>query len=114
MKRAGWAAALVAAVLAAALYTAHRRSDGPLGPLSGGPLRSGERAAEPDVDWSSVIVEQDQLVELELVATGESRLTGAFVYQGRLYVPCDLGFVWRRAPKASFRALGFALYAAKH
>jgi hypothetical protein len=73
--------------------------DGPMGPFPGGKLRDGSLVDEADVDWSRETDAIDPLlIELQLVEPRGSRTTGAMVYEGRLYVPCDLGFIWRRAP----------------
>ncbi len=73
--------------------------DGPTGPFPGGRLRTGELVSEPDVDWALATRDVEPLfIELQLVEPPRSRTTGAMVYEGQLYVPCDLGFLWRRAP----------------
>ncbi len=48
---------------------------------------------DPDVDWSFA---SGQEIELQLVEPLGSRTTGVMVHKGQLYVPCDLGFMWRR------------------
>ncbi len=101
----------VLVLLVAAVFVAARFSDGPLGPIAGGSLRSGELVTESAVDWNAVGARE---VELELVATGRSRLTGSFVHDGQLYIPCDLGFMWRRIPSAGFRAVARVLWTVKH
>jgi len=35
------------------------------------------------------------------------------VYEGQLYIPCDLGFFWRRIPSAGLRWIGGAIYSVK-
>ncbi len=97
-------------LLVAAVLVAQRVSDGPMGPLAGGPLRAGELVAEPDVDWSSFPGGE---IELQLVEPPGSRVTGAFVHEGQLYVPCDLGFIWRRVPNTRFRWILAAIYRLK-
>lgn len=74
---------------------AQRLSDGPTGPIQGGELRTGSLVTEPVGDWST-IVKEFASIELQLVEPMGSRITGAFVYDGELYIPCDLGFVWSR------------------
>ena len=110
------AAAVAVVLLSAALYVAHRVSDGPMGPISGGPLRAGVLVTDPDVDWATALAEGQpgRGIELQLVATGESRTVGAFVHDGALYVPCDLGFLWRRTPNAGMRFMGGVIYSVKH
>jgi hypothetical protein len=90
-----------------------RVADGPIGPLAGGPLRTGPLVAEPDVDWERVMAPRPQ-VELQLVATSSTRITGGMVHEGQLYVPCDLGFMGHRIPGASARAILYLILAVKH
>lgn len=108
--------AIVAAILIGALIGAvlilQRVSDGPTGPLSGGPLRTGPLVSEADVDWS--FMNGGQEIELQLVEPPASRTTGSLVHDGQLYVPCDLGFLWRRIPSAGFRWFGGGLSMVKH
>ena len=79
---ASFLVSVVLGVLAMALLA--RSSDGPLGPLPGGPLVSGEWATAPS-DWSQYL-ETGALVELE-VAGDRSVTTTTIVQQGVLYVP---------------------------
>ena len=115
MKRVLVGAAKVGAVLIVVLVGAvlgiQHFSDGPKGPISGGPLRAGELVTAPVTDWSFA---EGHVVELELVATGQSRTTGSLVYENQLYIPCDLGFVWRRLPSAGMRGIASILWAVKH
>ncbi len=73
-----------------------RFSDGPIGPFPGGPLRTGTLVSKPDVDWSFA---HGREIELQLVEPLGSRITGAMVHEGQLFVPCDLGFIARRVPE---------------
>ena len=118
LRRVAIAAAAVIVLLVGTLYIAHKVADGPIGPISGASLRAGELVTDPNVDWEAVLASRPNEsrggIELELVATGESRTTGAFAHEGQLYVPCDLGFLWRRAPSAAFRLIGGLLYSVKH
>jgi hypothetical protein len=118
LRRIAIAAAALIVLLGGTLYVAHRVADGPMGPISGASLRAGELVTDPNVDWDAALASRPDEgrggIELELVATGESRTTGAFTHDGQLYVPCDLGFLWRRAPNAEFRLIGGLLYAVKH
>jgi hypothetical protein len=82
-----------------------RFSDGPIGPFPGGKLTSGALVTEADIDWSLAIegkgeaqVMEPRFIELQLVDPPVSRTTGVMLYEGQPYVPCDLGFVWRRVP----------------
>jgi hypothetical protein len=103
-------AALILLPLATVLV-ASRFSDGPIGPFAGGALRTGELVTEPVADWSVVGPKE---VELELVEPARSRITGSLVYEHDLYIPCDLGFVWRRLPSAGMRGIASILWAVKH
>ena len=97
---------LLLVVMPAALLVAARLGDGPKGPIPGGPLRAGELHDGTAVDWSEVLGQQPVLeIEMQLESTGTSRVTGAFVDGGRLYVPCDLGYVWRRVPDGFSRLI---------
>jgi len=80
-------------LLITAGLVAQRFSDGPTGPISGGPLKSGELVADPDIDWAFTV---GQEIELQLVEPMRSRTTGVMVHEGELYVACDLGFIWAR------------------
>jgi len=81
-----------------------RYSDGPLGPIGGGALTSGQFVEASNVDWQSVLGGKPVAeIELQLESTGTSRTTGAFAHDGHLYVPCDLGYVWRRLPNGIAR-----------
>jgi len=97
-------------VLAAAVFAIGRFADGPLGPLAGGPLRAGDLVATP-ADWGS---DGGYVLELQLVETGRSRTTGSLIYDHHLYVPCDLGFIWRRLPSAGMRGIARVLWTVKH
>jgi hypothetical protein len=97
-------------LLVGAVLVAQRVSDGPMGPLAGGPLRSGELVTDPNVDWSVV---EGKEFELQLVDPPRSRVTGAMVHDGQLYVPCDLGFFWRRVPDTRFRTILSVIWSVK-
>src|SRR5882672_9701764 len=104
-------AAVLAVLLVATVLVAQRVSDGPIGPLGGGPLRTGTLVTEPNVDWS--FLGGGKELELQLVEPPRSRVTGSLVYEGQLFVPCDLGFFWRRIPSAGLRWIGGAIYSVK-
>lgn len=87
------AAVLLAAVLFV-LTRLLRHSDGPRGPLPGGPLKTGELIDPLPTDWRTV--GEATFAEIESVATGRSRMTGLTQNNGTLYLPCDLGFIWQR------------------
>lgn len=108
--------AIVAAVgvvaLVATVLIVQRVSDGPIGPLSGGPLRAGPLVSDPNVDWA--FLDGGKEIELQLVEPPSSRTTGSLVHDGQLYVPCDLGFLWRRIQSAGFRGFARVLFTVKH
>ena len=85
-----------------------QRADGPYGPIAGGKLMAGNQIEPYPTDWISALsVDANEVfeVELQLESTGRSRTTGAIVYDGVLYIPCDLGYVWRRIPDFTTRAI---------
>ena len=84
--------ALVAVLVGTGLV-AQRMSDGPIAFIQGGQLRAGTLVSEPVADWSFA---SGREIELQLVDPLGSRTTGVMVHEGQLYVPCDLGFIWRR------------------
>jgi hypothetical protein len=90
----GIALLLLALLVIGVAALVRRFSDGPMGPIPGGRLRSGALLSAAHVDWS--FAKDIQLAQLQLVDPLASRTTGILVYEGDLYVPCDLGFVWRR------------------
>jgi hypothetical protein len=105
-------AAVLVVVLCATVLVAQRFSDGPMGPISGGPLRAGELVSERDVDWS--FLGGGGEIELQLVEPPGSRTTGALVHDGQLFVPCDLGFMWRRISRTPLRWMLAGIYSVKH
>jgi hypothetical protein len=107
----GIAAAVLILSLVGTILIAQRVADGPIGPFAGGPLRTGTLVSEPNVDWS--FLGGGRELELQLVDPPRSRVTGALVYEGQLYVPCDLGFIWRRAASTGMRWIGGAIYSVK-
>jgi hypothetical protein len=98
-------AALLA--LAAVVFFGARLLDGPLGPIPGGPLASGEIVAKPVVDWS--FARDVEEVELQLASQRRSRITWILVHEGVAYVPCSLGFPpgkrWHREAVSDGRAI---------
>ena len=109
----GIALVALVAVLVAVLVgigVVARFSDGPIGPFPGGPLRAGSLVSEPAVDWS--FAEEIGEVELQLAEPLSSRTTGILVHEGQLYVPCDLGFIWRRVP-GPLRGMLFVIWVFK-
>jgi len=94
---------VVLILLAGGVLFAQRMSDGPMGPISGGKLRSGTLVTERDVDWSAATggkidtqTDSSLEIELQLVNPPSSRTTGAMLHEGELYIPCDLGYIWNR------------------
>jgi hypothetical protein len=81
-------AALVALVVL--LLFGARFHDGPLGPIPGGPLASGELVAEPVSDWS--FARDVKEIELQLASQERSRTVWLLVHEGQAYVPCSLSF----------------------
>jgi len=86
------------------------QADGPLGPIQGGPLRTGQIVLDADVDWAGEIGPL-RLIEFQLVDPPHSRTTVAFVHDGALYVVCDRGYIWRRLPRARMRLARRLMYA---
>ncbi|HVH16926.1 MAG TPA: DUF2255 family protein [Myxococcota bacterium] len=77
-------------VLLALVFVGARFHDGPLGPIPGGALVSGEVVGQPVVDWS--FARDIPEVELQLATENGSRTVWMLVDEGRAYVPCALGF----------------------
>ena len=80
---------LAGAIATGAILAAGARfHDGPLGPLPGGALRSGELVPSPPADWTHVRV--GETVELETRPHAPwSVTTWAVVHEGGLYLPAD-------------------------
>jgi hypothetical protein len=85
-----WIAVLLALAVgvAVALAAAARLADGPIGPIAGGPFRTGERVAGAAVDWESLA--DTPTVELQLLDPPRSRTTHIVVLEGQAYVPCGI------------------------
>ena len=90
-------AVLIVGVLG--LLTYQRFSDGPTGPLTGGPFRTGEEVPAPIDSWDTL--EGD--FEFELVGARSSRTAGGILLEDALYITCDLGFIWNRLPAGTGR-----------
>jgi len=87
----------------AGVLFALRFADGPVPPFQGGRLTSGPLVTDSEVDWIAATggeierqIDAPLLIELQLVEPVGSRQTGVMLYEGQLYVPCDLGFSWNR------------------
>lgn len=86
----GLGSVLVAVIVSIILF--QKFSDGPYGPLQGGPFKTGEVVAAPVDDWS--VLQGD--FEFESVSTGKSRTAGGILLEDAVYISCDLGFMWGR------------------
>ena len=114
MKILGWLmqALGVILLLCAALFFGARLHDGPLGPIPGGALESGEWVREPSADWS--FAKDEGEIELQLDSQPLSRTTWILVRDGKAWIPCSLGFppgkTWYQAaeidPAATLRIAG--------
>lgn len=82
------AVALVVLVLVA--YFGARLHDGPVGPIPGGAIASGEWYELPVSDWS--FAKDVKEIELQLESQKISRTTWILVRGGTAFVPCSLGF----------------------
>jgi hypothetical protein len=98
-------AALLVALIALAFFGA-RFHDGPLGPIPGGPISSGELVSQPVTDWS--FAKDTGEIQLQLASQQRSRTVWFFVLEGKAYVPCSLGFppgkTWHKEALADGRA----------
>jgi hypothetical protein len=103
-----WLVRLLVAVVIVFLlvFFAARFADGPLGPIPGGPLRSGERVQEPVADWS--FAKDVPEIDLQLASENRSRTVWILVRDGKAYVPCSLGYPpgkrWYRSALTDGRA----------
>ncbi|MDE0692977.1 MAG: hypothetical protein OXI55_12150 [Gammaproteobacteria bacterium] len=73
--------------------------DGPIGPLPGGALRSGEIVTAAVDDWS--FVTDVELIELQLVAENQSRTVGIVFNDGTAYVSSTPATYWQRKVETS-------------
>ena len=103
-----WVVRIVAllVVVIALLFVGARFHDGPLGPIPGGPLASGELVTQPVEDWSFATDVAE--VELQLASQSRSRTTWIVVHEGRAYVPASTEFppgkTWHRSALEDGRA----------
>lgn len=97
---------LAAAVLVGGAAVVARFLDGPIGPLPGGPLRSGTLVTEPVADWSFAADVPE--IELQLDSQNVSRTTWILVRDGEAFIPAAVEFPpgksWHRAALADGRA----------
>ncbi len=73
--------------------------DGPIGPLPGGALRSGEIVTARVDDWS--FVADVELIELQLVAENQSRTVGIVFDAGAAYISSTPATYWQRKVETS-------------
>jgi hypothetical protein len=94
------------ALLVAVFYGA-RLHDGPLGPIPGGALASGEWVERPVTDWS--FAKDVSEIALQLETQSISRTTWILVRDGRAWIPCSVGFppgkTWYREVARDGRAV---------
>jgi hypothetical protein len=77
-----------AAGVAAAVAIGARWSDGPIGPIAGGPFRSGQLVSGSAIDWR--VLADTRTVELQLVDPPRSRTTHVVVLDGQAYIPSGI------------------------
>lgn len=94
------------AVVIGLVFVGARLHDGPLGPIPGGSLASGELVTRPVDDWSFAADVQE--IELQLASQSRSRTTWIVVHEGRAYVPASTQFppgkTWHRSALEDGRA----------
>jgi hypothetical protein len=80
--------------------------DGPLGPIPGGALVSGELVSEPVADWS--FAKDVPEIALQLASQSQSRTTWILVSDGKAYIPASTeyppGKTWHRKALEDGRA----------
>jgi hypothetical protein len=86
----GWILGGLVALAVLAFFAPRFVSDGPVGPIPGGPLRSGEFYDFPVSDWTFATDVPE--IALQLASEDISRTTWILVKDGAAYVPCSLGF----------------------
>ena len=94
-------------VLIVALFLGARLHDGPLGPIPGGAIASGEWAEAPSADWA--FAKDVAELELQLESQSTSRTTWILVRDGHAWIPCSLSFppgkTWYQHVAADGRAV---------
>lgn len=108
IKRALILGVIALCTISVSIFVIKKTADGPVGPIPGARFTSGTLMGAP-VDWSTIFGLNDQL-ELQLVGPGTSRVTGAIVHDGELYISCDLGFIWNRFPNGVARWMLHTIY----
>jgi hypothetical protein len=89
MRILGWIAKallVLVVLLLAALFLPRFFTDGPLGPIPGGPLKAGERFDFPVSDWS--FAAEVKTIEFQLENESISRTSWILVRGGAAYIPC--------------------------
>lgn len=119
LKSLGVVIALVAVIVGLLLVTA-RFSDGPVGMIAGGPLRSGAFHLGPEPEWD--FVNGLDTVEFQLMKPARSRTTWILLHDGRIFIPSGymnsgIGRLWKQWPpqaerdgRALLRVGGSVLY----
>ncbi len=77
-------------VLISALFLGARCHDGPLGPIPGGVLASGEWVDAASDDWA--FAKDISEIEFQLESQSLSRTTWILVRDGKAWIPCSLAF----------------------
>lgn len=99
--------ALAFVILVGLVVVGARFHDGPLGPLPGGALASGELSREPVADWSFAAEVQE--IEMQLETQSRSRTTWLIVHEGKAFIPCSSDFPpgksWHRSALEDGRAV---------
>ncbi|MCX5740839.1 MAG: hypothetical protein NTZ61_20530 [Proteobacteria bacterium] len=94
------------ALLIVVAFFGARFLDGPLGPIPGGALVSGERVSEPVADWS--FAKDVPEIALQLASQSQSRTTWILVSDGKAYIPASTeyppGKTWHRLALEDGRA----------
>ena len=109
MKILRWLLRIVVAlvVLVVALLLGARLHDGPLGPIPGGSLASGEWVDPVSPDWS--FAKDVAEIELQLESQSTSRTTWILVRDGKAWIPCSLSYppgkTWYKKVAADGRAV---------
>jgi hypothetical protein len=109
VKLIGWLFRLLILLVAlgALVVFGARLLDGPVGPIPGGPLSSGEWVERDIVDWS--FAKNVATVELQLVSQPISRTTWILVRDGGAWIPCSLGYppgkTWYKEAEKDGRAV---------
>jgi len=94
------------ALLIVVAFFGARFLDGPLGPIPGGALVSGELVSEPVADWS--FAKDVPEIALQLASQSQSRTTWILVSDGKAYIPASTeyppGKTWHRLALEDGRA----------